>query len=66
MPSKQILVVNTTYRQAAKFYDLFGSKNEIVELLRKTGFKVKKIYGDFEKSKHQEDNTKLVLVTRKK
>jgi len=42
------------------------SKNEIVELLRKTGFRVESIYGDFDKSKYQQDNTRIVLVTRKK
>jgi methylase of polypeptide subunit release factors len=42
------------------------SKDEIVELLQKTGFKVESIYGDFDKSKYQENSTRIVLVTRKK
>jgi 2-polyprenyl-3-methyl-5-hydroxy-6-metoxy-1,4-benzoquinol methylase len=42
------------------------SKDEIVELLGKTGFRVESIYGDFDKSKYQEDSARIVLVTRKK
>ena len=42
------------------------SKNEIVELMQKTGFRVESIYGDFNKSKYQENSARIVLVTRKK
>ena len=42
------------------------SKDEIIKLLRKTGFRVESIYGDFDKSKYQEDSARIVLVTRKK
>ncbi|MDH5794027.1 MAG: hypothetical protein OEZ18_05660, partial [Candidatus Bathyarchaeota archaeon] len=42
------------------------SKDEIIKLLRETGFRVESIYGDFDKSKYQEDSARIVLVTRKK
>ena len=42
------------------------SKDEIIRLLEETGFKVVSIYGDFDKSKHQKDSPKIVLVTKRK
>jgi ubiquinone/menaquinone biosynthesis C-methylase UbiE len=42
------------------------SKDEIVRLLEENGFKVVNIYGDFNRSKHHKDSSRIVLVTRKK
>jgi len=42
------------------------SKDEIINLLQKTDFKVESVYGDFNKSEYQEDSARIVLVTRKK
>jgi len=42
------------------------SKDEITKLLEENGFRVKSIYGDFNKSKYGNDSPRIVLVTRKK
>jgi len=42
------------------------SKDKMIRLLEETGFKVVSVYGDFDKSEYQKDNTKIVLVTKRK
>ncbi len=42
------------------------SRDEIIRLLEKNGFKIVSIYGDFDKSKYQKDSLKIVLVTKRK
>lgn len=42
------------------------SKIEITRLLEENGFKVGRIYGDFDKAKCQDDSPRMVLVTRRK
>jgi len=41
-------------------------KDEITRLLEESGFQVVSIYGDFDKSEHRRDSSKLVLVTKRK
>ena len=41
------------------------SKDEVTRLLEENGFRVESIYGNFDKSKCQEDSPRIVLVTRK-
>jgi len=41
-------------------------KDQITKLLEENGFEVESIYGDFDKSKYQNDSPRMVLVTRKK
>jgi SAM-dependent methyltransferase len=40
-------------------------KDQIIKLLVENGFKVESIYGDFDKSKHRSDSSRIVIVTRK-
>jgi ubiquinone/menaquinone biosynthesis C-methylase UbiE len=42
------------------------SRDEIIRLLKETGFKVVSVYGDFDKSEYRKDSPKLVLVTKRK
>jgi len=42
------------------------SRDEIIRLLKETGFKVVSVYGDFDKSEYRKDRPKLVLVTKRK
>jgi len=42
------------------------SKDEVTKLLEENGFKVERIYGDFNKSKYRKDSPRIVLVTKKK
>ena len=42
------------------------SKEEIIELLEESGFKIVSIYGDFDKSRCQEDSPRMVLVVKRK
>jgi ubiquinone/menaquinone biosynthesis C-methylase UbiE len=42
------------------------SNDEILRLLQEIGFEVVNVYGDFDKSKHRKDSTRLVLVTKRK
>jgi len=42
------------------------SKDEITQLLEENGFRVKNVYGDFNKSKYDEDSPRVVLMTGKK
>jgi ubiquinone/menaquinone biosynthesis C-methylase UbiE len=41
------------------------SKEEIMKLLRDTGFEVVNIYGDFDKSKHRKTSPKIILVAKR-
>lgn len=41
------------------------SKDEIIELLEENRFKVKRVYGDFDKSKHQKDSPKNCVRGKK-
>jgi SAM-dependent methyltransferase len=41
-------------------------KDEIIELLEETGFKVVSVYGNFDKSKYQKSSPRIVLVTGRK
>jgi len=42
------------------------SKEEIIDLLKETNFKIEAIYGDFDKSRYRKDSPRMVFVTRKK
>jgi len=42
------------------------SRDEIIRLLKETGFEVVSVYGDFDKSEYRKDSPKLVLVTKRK
>ena len=42
------------------------SRDEIIRLLKETGFKVVSVYGDFDKSEYRKESPKLVLVTKRK
>jgi ubiquinone/menaquinone biosynthesis C-methylase UbiE len=42
------------------------SKDDVTKLLEENGFRVESIYGDFNKSKYQNDSPRVALVTRKK
>jgi len=42
------------------------SKDEVTKRLEQNGFNVESVYGDFNKSKYQNDSPRIVLVTRKK
>lgn len=41
-------------------------KGQVTKLLEENGFKVESIYGDFDKSKCQNDSQRIVLITGKK
>lgn len=41
-------------------------KDQITRLLEENDFEVKNIYGDFDKSKYQNNSPRIVLVTIKK
>jgi hypothetical protein len=42
------------------------SRDHVKKLLEKNSFSVERIYGDFDKSKYQNDSPRIVLVARKK
>ena len=42
------------------------SKDEVTKLLEENGFRVERIYGDFNKARYRRDSPRIVLVTRKK
>lgn len=55
----------------AERYHEFGevailSKKELTDLLEGLGFEVETIYGDFDKSPYKPDNSKIILVTKKR